>query len=84
MSGKKGDQTSWMRVAGVGTEFAAAVGGLAFFGYWIDNRFDSRPWALLIGVGVGLVGGTYNLIRRSMAAFEQQDEPHDEDEPPKP
>ena len=40
--------------------------------------------ALLIGVGVGLVGGTYNLIRRWMAAFERYDEPHDEDEPPKP
>ena len=84
MGDKKGDQTSWIRFAGVGTEFAAAVGGLAFFGYWIDNHFDSAPWALLIGVGLGLVGGTYNLIRRSLAAFDQQDQPHGEDESPKP
>ncbi len=58
----------------MGVEFAAAVAGFGLVGYWIDNRYSTGPWALLIGVGLGLVGGTYNLIRASMAAFKQLDE----------
>ena len=34
----------------------------------MDRKFDSEPTALLICVGLGLVGGTYNLIRQSLAA----------------
>lgn len=57
------DRTSGLRLAGVGIEFAAAVAGLSLLGYWIDRHFGTGPWALLIGAGIGLVGGTYNLIR---------------------
>jgi F0F1-type ATP synthase assembly protein I len=33
-------------------------------GYWIDGRFSSAPWFLLIGALLGLVVGFYNLFRR--------------------
>ena len=66
--------TRWTRHGGMGVEFAAAVAGFGLAGYWIDTRYATGPWALLIGVGLGLVGGTYNLIRQSMAAFKQLDE----------
>ena len=54
---------SGMRYAGLGFEFAAGTAGLVFLGYWIDRRYESEPWGLLIGLGIGLVGGTYNLIK---------------------
>jgi F0F1-type ATP synthase assembly protein I len=60
--------TAWMGMAGVGLEFAAAVGGFAALGWWLDRKFESQPKALLICVALGLIGGTYNLIRESMAA----------------
>ena len=63
-----------MRHAGMGIEFAAAVAGFGLLGYWIDAQYQSGPWALLIGVGLGLAGGTYNLIRESLAAFKRLDE----------
>jgi ATP synthase protein I len=61
------DRTSGLRLAGVGIEFAAAVAGLTLLGYWIDRRFGSAPWGVLIGAAIGLVGGTYNLIRQATA-----------------
>ncbi len=60
--------TAWMGLAGIGIEFGAAVGGFALLGWWIDRKFDSSPTALLICAGLGLVGGSYNLIRQSLAA----------------
>lgn len=65
--------SAWMGLAGLGLEFAAAVGGLAALGWWIDRKFDTEPAALLICVGLGLLGGTYNLIRQSLAAARRAD-----------
>lgn len=69
MTGRKRDRPEWIRHSGIGIEFAAAVGGFAALGYWIDRHYDSGPWGLVIGAALGLIGGTYNLIRQSMAAF---------------
>jgi F0F1-type ATP synthase assembly protein I len=60
--------TEWMNLSGVGIEFAAAVVGFTLAGYWWDRYFGTGPWGLLIGVALGLIGGTYNLIRQSLSA----------------
>lgn len=74
--GRKPRQThpSWMRHTGVGVEFAAALAVFALLGHWIDGKFQTRPWGLIVGAALGLVGGTYNLIRESMAAFKRLDQ----------
>ncbi len=59
----------WMRHAGIGVNYAAAVAGFGLIGWWVDSRWDTRPWGVLIGVALGLIGATYNLVRESMAAF---------------
>jgi F0F1-type ATP synthase assembly protein I len=59
---------SWVRHSGVGVELAAATAGLALVGYWIDSRFATQPWGIVIGVIVGLVGGLYNLVKQSLQA----------------
>lgn len=71
MADKKRDRPTWIRFSGVGFEFTAAVVGFALIGYWIDYSWNSQPWGVLIGVVLGLVGGTYNLIRESTAAFKE-------------
>ena len=58
----------WVRYSGVGLELAGATAGLALIGYWVDGRFGTRPWGLLIGVVIGIVGGLYNLIKESFDA----------------
>ena len=56
------------KLAGIGFELAAAVAGFTFFGYLWDRHFGTRPWGLLIGALLGLIGGMYNLIRQTLAA----------------
>jgi F0F1-type ATP synthase assembly protein I len=58
----------WSKLSGVGFELVAAVGGFTFFGFLWDRYFGTRPWGLLIGALLGLIGGMYNLIRQSLAA----------------
>ena len=56
----------WSRLAGIGFEFAAAVGGFTFAGCLWDRYFGTGPGELLIGAILGLIGGMYNLIRQTM------------------
>ncbi|PYQ57540.1 MAG: hypothetical protein DMF53_22375 [Acidobacteria bacterium] len=56
------------KLAGIGFELAAAVGGFVFVGYLVDRHFRSAPWGVLIGAILGLVGGMYNLIRQTLLA----------------
>ena len=62
---------SWIRHSGAGLELAGATAGLALTGYWVDGRFGTRPWGVLVGVFVGIVGGLYNLVRDSMLAAQE-------------
>lgn len=66
MSG--GIDSPGMRYAGLGIELAAAVGLLSLLGWWIDGRFGSEPWGLLIGAMVGLIGGMVILLRSAFSA----------------
>jgi F0F1-type ATP synthase assembly protein I len=60
--------TEWARWSGVGFEFAAAV--LAFF--WLGSRLDATwgtsPWMRVAGAFLGVVVGTYLLIRQALRA----------------
>ena len=74
MPGGKTNQPTWMRYSGLGFEFVAAIGVFAAIGHFgIDGYFPTRPWGLVVCAMLGLVGGMYNLIRQSMAAFKEMD-----------
>jgi F0F1-type ATP synthase assembly protein I len=60
-----------VKYSGVGLELAGATAGLALVGYWIDSKYGTAPWGLVVGVLVGIVGGLYNLIRESLAAMRE-------------
>jgi ATP synthase protein I len=59
------------RASGVGIEFAAAVAGFSLVGIWVDHHYGSGPWGLLVGLALGLIGGTYNLVRDSLLASKE-------------
>ena len=70
---------SWTRYSGLGMELAAAVAGFVLVGVWVDRHYETAPWGVVIGAVLGLLGGMYNLIRESLAAFRPQDPPHEDD-----
>jgi F0F1-type ATP synthase assembly protein I len=59
---------AWVRYSGVGFELAGATAGLALIGYWIDGKFGTSPWGILVGVFIGIVGGLFNLVKQSLEA----------------
>jgi ATP synthase protein I len=67
MPEKKPDR-SWVRLSSIGVELVGAVAGFTLLGYWVDRHWGTDPWGLLAGVGLGLIGGMYNLIRQSLLA----------------
>ncbi len=71
MARGKRDKPSWVRFSGIGIEFAGAVAGFAIVGYYVDKHYDSKPWGVLIGAILGLIGGMYNLVRVSLTAVQE-------------
>lgn len=44
-------------------EFGGAIMAGAFFGWWIDGRFGTTPWATIGLTVLGVVGGFVRLIQ---------------------
>ena len=57
------DRSPWS-LAGVGLQFAATVAVFAFFGYYLDRRFNWTPWGTIGLAAFGFVGGLYLLIKQ--------------------
>jgi len=66
MANRKLGRTPWVRYGGMGFDFAAALVVFVLVGYWVDRHFGCSPVGLLVGAGLGLVGGMYNLIRQGL------------------
>ncbi len=58
-------------LSGLGMELAAAVVGFSLLGYWIDRRFETEPWGILICAFIGIVGGLYNFVLAARQAMER-------------
>src|SRR5690606_5173399 len=62
----------WRTVGELGTlglsfVIALAIGTVA--GLWVDNRFDTSPWGLLIGFGLGFAAAVLNVVRITSRAL---------------
>lgn len=51
------------KLLGMGLELGLLIGGLAYLGYWLDERYGTGPWLAFTGVMLAMVGGTYNLAK---------------------
>lgn len=51
------------QLALIGTELSVATLIGLYGGYWLDERFGSRPWLTLVGLALGLAAGFKNLAR---------------------
>ena len=63
------DKRRWIGLAGLGVNFAGAVGGFCLLGFWIDRHWQIEGHRGLLTCAVlGLVGGMYTMIRQALRA----------------
>lgn len=82
---KKMLDRSEVGLAGIGFDLAAAVLVATALGWWIDRRFDTEPWGLIVCAGIGIVGGLLNFVRAGRKVMQRRSrsetlEGHDADE----
>ncbi len=58
------EQRSALQYAGVGMQFGLTICIFALLGHWLDGRFGTAPWLLLVGVLLGFGGGTLSLLKK--------------------
>lgn len=56
------------RYASLGLELGISVLIGLFGGRWIDGRFDTAPWGMLIGMVLGLTAGVRSIYRTVTSA----------------
>ena len=52
-----------MRYAGLGFEIVVPVLLGVGAGWWLDSKFGTEPWLLLVGALVGIGAGMLNFLR---------------------
>lgn len=48
---------------GIGIEFALYLIVFLFIGHYLDGRYGTEPWLMILGAVLGFVGGFYSLFR---------------------
>lgn len=64
--------SSDVSLAGLGFDLAAAVGVGTALGWWIDHRFGTDPWGIVVCALIGIVGGLLNFVRSGQAMMRRQ------------
>lgn len=62
-----------LRHSSLGIELAMwIVLGIAF-GFWLESKWFSKPWGILLGLALGIFGGARSLYRTLQALKEDDD-----------
>lgn len=48
--------------ATAGITFGITIVSMSLLGYWLDTRFDTSPWFMIGGLGLGGVSGFIHLV----------------------
>ena len=75
-------QTTTQQLApylGLGLQMAAAMAAFGGLGYWLDGRWGTTPWLLVVGVVLGGIGGMISVIRASIRSSRRSSAAADRD-----
>jgi F0F1-type ATP synthase assembly protein I len=59
------------RAASLGLEIAVAVFLGAGAGYWLDLRFRTGPWLMVVGLVIGSIAGFWNAYKFAVSEDER-------------
>ena len=65
----------WRTVGELGTlglSFVMAIVLGTAAGWWVDGRFNSDPWGILVGFVLGFAAAILNVVRITRRAFGSQ------------
>lgn len=54
---------AWIGLSSVGFEFVFSVLVPGALGWWLDRKFGTGPWLLLVGLLFGFGAGFYRLMK---------------------
>ena len=63
MADERGSLPETLKYAQVGSMLIAPMLAFGAIGYFLDRRYATRPWLLLAGLIVGMIGGFVNFFR---------------------
>lgn len=61
---QEGAASDLFRYSGLGVQFAATVGIFALAGRWLDGRWNTSPWLLIVGVFLGFALGLLSMVKK--------------------
>jgi len=73
-AGQKGAGSSGASYASVGLQFAVAIVLSVYLGQWLDRRFGTAPWLLLLSLLLGAGGTFYSIYLKLMADLRREEE----------
>jgi len=63
----------------LGTQMAATILVLGGAGWWIDSKWQSAPWGLIVGLMLGAAVGLTQFLRMIQQLLKKPQEQHEEE-----
>jgi F0F1-type ATP synthase assembly protein I len=73
MGPKRDDGPSAWRLSGLGMELGGVIGVFTYGGWKLDEKYGTGPLWTFVGLGLALIGGTYNILKVSRRYFNDSD-----------
>lgn len=67
----------YAELTGIGIEMAASMVLPVVLGIYLDHRFESSPWGVLIGVFLGMVSMALKLYKVAVSSNRKKGSPSD-------
>lgn len=58
--------------SGLGLQLVAAMCLFGWFGSWLDTKYSTTPWLMVVGLVLGATGGMISMLKAVIKANEKK------------